>query len=62
MNTLFIYANKHSNDSRCYHNDHDRSQPSSQLTHSQHKHRKKLNVSKQYTGKDFRLIEHKETL
>lgn len=62
MNTSFIYANKHFNDSRCYSNNHDRFPLSPQPLNSQHKYRIKIDVSKYYTGKDFRLIEHKETL
>lgn len=64
MNTIFIYANKnkHSNDRHCYHNNHERSISSLQSYNPQHKPRIQIDVSKNYTGKEFRLLEHKKTL
>lgn len=62
MNKIFIYANRHSNDHRCYYNNLDRFLSLSQPTNTQHQHRIQIDVSKNYTGKEFRIIEHKKTL
>lgn len=59
MNTILINASKHSNG---YHSDLNRFHRSSQLTSTHHQQRIKIDVSKNYTGQQFRVLEGKKAL
>lgn len=62
MDTIFINANKHSNGYHCDLSDLDRFHSSSQLTNTHRQQRIQIDVSKNYTGKQFRLLEDKKAL
>lgn len=62
MNTIFINASKHSNGYHCDHSDLDRFHRPSQLTNTHHQQRIQIDVSKNYTGQQFRVLEGKKAL
>ncbi|OUI78913.1 hypothetical protein HK18_05860 [Commensalibacter intestini] len=62
MNTIFINANKHPNGYHCDHSDLDRFHRPSQLTNTHRQQRIQIDVSKNYTGQQLRLLEDKKAL